>query len=317
MEAKQNHWMKVGLAALALVITMVADASTHLGNRNSHRHSRGQVCDMIPPNSQLYSMRADSGIDAKMFNRIIDAAEEVYGPIVKAKGGKLVIERNWDDDTVNAYAERFGDTWSVSMFGGLARHPETTPDAFAMVVCHELGHHLGGFPKYSYMNWASAEGQSDYYASLKCMRNILEKVDNWSTMRRWYPFNDVPAAVKERCTKGHKDQQEFAICVRSSMGGKALARLLADLGSDPMPEFETPDTSKVKKTNEAHPAAQCRLDTYFQGAVCNVTHKQDIDDSDARVGTCHESSAPPVESRMRRMEANSFGIRPYCWFAPK
>ena len=30
------------------------------------------------------------------------------------------------------------------MFGGLAGHETITTDAFALVACHELGHHIGG-----------------------------------------------------------------------------------------------------------------------------------------------------------------------------
>ena len=315
MEAKQTHWMKLGIAALALVITATAGADR--GHRHSHeRYTQRNACTMIPPNTLLFSTEAKTGIDEKMFNLIIDKAEEIYGPIIQAKGGKLNIERNWDDDTVNAYADRSGNVWNVAMFGGLARHPETTPDAFAEVVCHELGHHLGGKPKYSYLDWASAEGQADYFATLKCMRTILAKVDNWQTIERWYPADEVPQVVKDRCKMGHPDQNEFAICVRGAMGGKALARLLASLGNDKMPEFETPDQSKVKKTQESHPHAQCRLDTYFQGAVCHVSHTQDVSDTDPKTGTCHEATPAPGAGRFSRNETNLFGIRPYCWYAP-
>jgi hypothetical protein len=308
----KTNWMKLSLAAIGLasaLVTPVADAS-------ANRHAR--ICDMIPPNTQLYGINADSGISKEMFDKIIDAVEKIYGPIIKEKGGNLVVERNWDDDTVNAYAERNGDTWSVSMFGGLARHPETTPDAFAMVLCHELGHHLGGFPQYGYMSWASTEGQADYFASLKCMRTVLEKIDNWETVKRWYPAAEVPQVVKDRCARGHKDQQQFAICIRSAEGGLALARLLADLGGSPMPQFDTPDKSVVKKTVEGHPEAQCRLDTYFQGAVCPVSEKIDTSQTDPTVGTCHEGTSVPNFARFRTMgDVNTFGIRPYCWYAPK
>ncbi|MEI8347458.1 MAG: hypothetical protein WCG27_08320, partial [Pseudomonadota bacterium] len=86
------------------------------------------------------------GIDEATFNATIDQLNVIYGPVVKEKGGNLVFERNWDDGTVNAYANQDGDTWTVAMFGGLARHEVITADAFALVVCHELNHHLGGAP---------------------------------------------------------------------------------------------------------------------------------------------------------------------------
>jgi len=46
---------------------------------------------------------------------------------------------------VNAYAsvDKQGQQF-IHMFGGLARHPLMTEDAFLLVACHEFGHHYGG-----------------------------------------------------------------------------------------------------------------------------------------------------------------------------
>ena len=47
----------------------------------------------------------------------------------------------WKNDTVNANAQQRGRNWIVNMYGGLARRPEIFFRRFAMVLCHELGHH--------------------------------------------------------------------------------------------------------------------------------------------------------------------------------
>lgn len=79
----------------------------------------------------------------------------------------------------NASAQRMGSTWVVNMYGGLARHNEITIDGFALVLCHEIGHHLGGAPKYGGFNtWGTNEGGSDYFATLKCLRRIFQNDDN-------------------------------------------------------------------------------------------------------------------------------------------
>ena len=108
-----------------------------------------------------------SNISQAKFNQIIDKAEQIYAPIIQSHRGKLVFNRLWKDNTVNASANQDGANWEVNMYGGLARRPEVTPDGFAMVVCHELGHHLGGyaFVNESEMTWAANEGQSDYFAT--------------------------------------------------------------------------------------------------------------------------------------------------------
>lgn len=40
--------------------------------------------------------------------------------------------------------------------------------------------------------------------------------------------------------------------------------------------FTTPDTTQVSTTNIYHPAAQCRLDTYFAGALCTIMPDLDV-----------------------------------------
>ena len=62
--------------------------------------------------------------------------------------------------------------YKVIMFGGLARRPEITADGFLLVVCHELGHHLAGYPFID--DWAANEGQADYFATQSCTKNIWQ-----------------------------------------------------------------------------------------------------------------------------------------------
>ncbi len=244
------------------------------------------------------------GITEKEFNGVIDAVEKIYAPVVKELGGELQIERNWTDGTVNAYASRQGKTWTVAMFGGLARHKETTIDGFMLVVCHELGHHIGGAPKYKrgrQDEWASNEGESDYFATLKCARRVLYNAENVEELG----FLEVPAPVKENCdAQFPKDPEDAAICVRSALGGKALARLLGSLGGSRMPEFDTPDPSKVSETKDAHPAAQCRLDTYYSGGLCDKDLREEVSQVDPIPGTCTQE------------KGFKMGYRPRCWYAP-
>ncbi|HVK61571.1 MAG TPA: hypothetical protein VM432_08480 [Bdellovibrionales bacterium] len=286
----------VGLATIACAFA----AQTAM----AHEDHNGNACSMIPENNQFYGVGFAGGISENQFNAVLDVVEQIYAPIFTAKGAKLVVKRNWTDGTVNAYAEQNGKNWSISMFGGLARHPETTVDGFAEVACHEIGHHLGGLPKYSGMSWASVEGQSDYYATLKCMRKVI------ADLKEWPSSFEIDPLVDERCKAAFPTvTTDYSICVRSSYGGLALARLLADLGSEKMPQFNTPDTSKVSRTNENHPAGQCRLDTYFAGAVCDADATIDPSDTDVAAGSCMAEATTPF--------ANGMGSRPNCWYADK
>jgi hypothetical protein len=262
----------------------------------------------IVPENDMYipvDMKSlNGGITEEKFNLVIDKLESIYEPIVSSMGGDLRIARNWSDGTVNASATRLSGAWNVNMYGGLARHETITEDGFALVLCHEIGHHLGGAPKVSGLfglnRWASNEGQADYFATLKCLRTLFLN-DNNSTI---VANIKAPAPLVEACSNSWSSKADKDICVRSGMAGASVAALFAALRKKPEGKFETPDASTVSKTNDAHPAHQCRLDTYFQGALCEKTLGEEVSQRDEVKGTCHGSTG------------HTIGLRPRCWFRP-
>jgi hypothetical protein len=265
------------------------------------------------PENDLYipeSVKSINGITEKEFNDAIDEVEQAYAPIASSMGGSLNIERNWSDGTVNAYASRTGKTWKVAMFGGLARHSTITKDAMALVVCHELGHHIGGAPKKGQSSggwwggsasWASNEGQADYFATLKCLRRVWINNNNEAIVKNL----NAPKMVTDLCKKTYKkDKVDAALCVRTSMAGKSVSDLFSSLSKLPETKFDTPDTKVVKSTDDNHPKAQCRLDTYYQGSLCDIAFSEDVSQNDEVQATCHPSKGDKI------------GNRPLCWFKP-
>lgn len=254
----------------------------------------------LPENNLKIPIRATGagGLTEAQFNQVLDKIEGIYAPIIKGLGGKLVIERNWTDDTVNAYAQRQGNVYKISMFGGLARHEAVTQDGFALVACHELGHHLGGAPKTS--SWASNEGEADYYGNLKCLRRVFSSGAGMFTRAA---SNDE--AARKACTASFSTAPDRALCMREANAGVSLGTLLNILGGGTTPpQFDTPDTSVVETTDDSHPAAQCRLDTYFQAALCARPWTETMSDTDPNVGAC------------TRSQGFTTGLRPLCWYKP-
>jgi hypothetical protein len=270
------------------------------------------ACDMhgkggfVPENDLFIGVndKNTSGMTEEVFNEVLDRVEGIYSPIISSMGKRLEVVRNWNDGTVNAYAQQTGNTWKISMFGGLARHITVTPDGFAVVACHELGHHIGGLPKkggWFGSSWASNEGQSDYWANAKCFRKYVENDDNIEMMAAV----EVPEFVTEKCMANFSEATDIAVCQRGSMAGLSLANLFRALGRTTTElKFETPDPAVVRSTDHNHPAAQCRLDTYFQGSLCDRDAYEDTNNSDVAKGFCTRS-ANYVD-----------GVRPLCWFKP-
>lgn len=244
----------------------------------------------------------DKGITQAQFNAVIDTAEKLYAPVIAARGGKLVIRRLWENNTVNASAQRQGSNYIVNMYGGLARHETITQDGFALVVCHEIGHHIGGAPKYGGGNdWASNEGQSDYFANMKCLRRLFAS-EGASAFTR--PMGD-DAGPRAACEESFRSESDRAACVRGSMAGMSVTELFRALRRETViPRFDTPDPAVVARTSDAHPGTQCRLDTYYAGSVCARSVDDELDQRDPAKGACTAEGG------------QTSGLRPRCWYKP-
>lgn len=313
--------MKVLASVAVMLTTVVAFAASNVpqpSRRGYENYANPNVRFLMPPNGahMMDSFTRRSNITEQQFNDIVDQAIKFYQPLAQAKGVKLVAEKDWEDSTVNASAFQSGSTWYINMYGGLARRPEVTPDGFALVVCHELGHHFAGYAFGSGWSWAANEGQSDYFATQSCARVIWGK--DFRANEAYRRFN-VPPVVAEKCAQAWPNNTNAqGWCHRASLAGQSLATLLAALGSQAQPKFETPDTSVVRSTNHAHPKGQCRLDTYFQGALCNKTF-----DINVIPGRNHPRGQLSAEAEMEAMKYSCFtkegyaiGARPTCWFKP-
>lgn len=268
------------------------------------------------PDNDLYKEDnpfISNGISKEEFNGVIDSLVKLYQPIIGSHKGLLVVSRKWDDSTVNASAMQLGPFWLVNMYGGLARRAEVTQDAFVLVMCHELGHHLAGFP-FVGGQWAANEGQADYFATQVCSRAL------WSndTQKNAEAVATVDPIAKEQCDRVHEIRADRELCYRTNNAGFQLALLLSRLNKKGTkdPAFSTPDNTTVHETSDGHPAAQCRLDTYLQGSLCKASFdSRIIPGKDVTQG--RDSVEAETEAAMQSCTHYSKyaeGLRPSCWF---
>jgi len=198
--------------------------------------------------------KSDSNLDEAMFNKIIDLGKEIYDPVAESYNETLTINKKWDNPTVNANMSRWWNV-TINMYGGLARRPEINPEAFALVLCHELGHAYGGNPYLRPWSKISAEGQADYYGAKECLNKITSKLN-----LEGYTF-DLTDYMLDTC-EGRDS------CVRGLSAGQSLGHLLSVIKEQPIPNYETPDETIVDKTKLSYPnTVQCRLDTYHNGVL--------------------------------------------------
>jgi hypothetical protein len=252
----------------------------------------------------LHRLEENSNISRAEFRRMIDQVKRVYGPIFKREDLNFRLEANWDDKQVNAFAGVRGQDRYVLIYGGYARHPLMTEDAFLSVICHEIGHHLGGYPKKTTGSWSSSEGQADYFSTLKCMKLVLKDDPNNKLMMEKL---SLPSDVVKLCRAQFPDVDGYQICLRGAQAAEDHGRVLADLSkNNPFSvSLKTPDTKRAESMNLKHPGTQCRVDTKLAGALCNVSPYVALDDEDETIGTCHFNNF------------HILGNRPDGWFVHK
>jgi len=296
--------MKKGLFRTALVLAAAVTVSSFASSEATHT-----LCDgFVPPNDmnipvgsvQHWSFNGlVGGLSEEQFNAVIDRFERLYADDISKAGGTLKVNRLWNDGTVNASAQQLGTDWVVNMYGGLARHPAITFEGFALVICHEGGHHLGGAPK-KMGRWATNEGGADYFATLKCLRRFFTEDDNETIIAQ----SQIDPLAKQRCEAQFTSRKDQLLCMRGTLAGNSVALLFMDLRHEQTPPgFGTPDPKEVTQMYDGHPATQCRMDTYFAGAVCKVDASIPVSNADYHEGSCNQPN-------------DDIGFRPRCWFKP-
>ena len=195
-----------------------------------------------------------SNVSEDMFNLIIETGKELYQPYADENNESLTINNKWSDSTVNANCSRFWGKVTVNMYGGLARRPEVSPEAFALVLCHELGHAYGGLPYISKSSKMSAEGQADYYG-MECLKKVID------VLEEEFPDYETTKFTEAACAGD-------VVCLRGLHAGQGLGNLLATMKETDQPDYEKPDPTIVEKTLTSYPETiQCRLDTYLAGTM--------------------------------------------------
>lgn len=248
--------------------------------------------------SGLKTLAPRARLSVSEAQEIFKRLHRIYSQDVAQAGGRLaVIEL--PSMEFGAWALRNESTFILQLTQGVRYHPRMNADTYAQILCHELGHHLGGFPHVT-DSWASAEGQADYFATAKCMRRYYESLTGEQL------FSEKQSlAIVDLCQKQFERGGEVQICARTLAASLNLSGISVELSEVPQPEpaLESTDPRTVERTQEGHPLAQCRLDTYRAGALCPVPWTEPFSAQDEYGGAC---------STERWNER----ARPLCWFSP-
>ncbi len=238
----------------------------------------------------------------KYYDDVINRMKNIYNPIFKNKLDKeLKVNSYWENYSSTLHMVATADQSFffrkpiINIYG--IPYLTLTADALALIICHEIGHHIGGLPKISSFSSFSSEGQSDYFATLKCFRRYASLDDNQELIKNI----DIPDTMEKKCQRAFSESEDIAICIRSIMTSISFVNYMFGHAN-----INTPSVIAVKKTYTLHPKAQCRLDTYIAGALCPVDIDIDLSDENSNMGTCYRDN-----------HDFDIGFRPLCWYGPE
>lgn len=263
--------------------------------------TQNSLASMLPTNDLRIPMNQKSNIDQNQFNQTIDTIVDEFQIDLLSHGvSEIKVNKDWESDRVNASAKKKDGIFQLNVYGGLGRHGLMNQDALALIVCHEIGHIVGGAPTWKPFSIASSEGQADYFATLKCFRRIHKK------SQKEYLKEDVNELAWNKCREQYSQEQEFHLCLRSSKAQERLALLLQTLSKEPKtPDFSTPDPYVIMFTLfNGYPNIQCRLDTLFAGSLCINDTNELLDMKLYNKSVCSKFSN------------HKTGVRPKCWYVP-
>jgi hypothetical protein len=173
-----------------------------------------------------------------------------YNDVFQKTGLPLLLQERWEDPYFGASATKSEIPHVVSVYvrGGLVRVPEMTENILALVLCHELGHVLGGAPYQDIpgSEWTSIEGQADFFASSQCLPKYLQKIsdDKLSSIE-----------LKKKV-------------LETSLAATLFFQKYSPSEKEPVALEKTASEIATTLNRISYPSLQCRLDTFKAGASC-------------------------------------------------
>jgi hypothetical protein len=155
----------------------------------------------------------------------------------------LVLNAEWESPFFGAGVSLYENSFRLMILGGTTRIKGLTPDAYAAIVCHELGHVIGGYPlqTIAFAEWSSSEGQSDFFAANICLPKYFRSLNETE--------DKIPARIE---AAGYKMIQSFSQIIKEE---NELIRFKVDTTKTPATLINN------------YPSLQCRYENFRNPTV--------------------------------------------------
>ncbi len=187
------------------------------------------------------------------FESVVNTVISPYMDKLETVGNEIEIDLNWDSTYPNASVSLKKGKVIMNFHGAFVKENNLSKDSFAIVVCHEIGHLLGGWPKVFPTQKYSSEAQSDYFATASCIKKYFKQVKNSKPLN----YGPIGQAQKDLCNNEES-------CLRGLI---AIVELSSAYPGDKNINSYSSEIANFTNFND-YPSAQCRVDTLRAGLLC-------------------------------------------------
>ncbi|MEN0060056.1 MAG: hypothetical protein AAGB31_14540 [Bdellovibrio sp.] len=204
--------------------------------------------------------KATLGLNENEYNELIHYFQKTYtAQVLKTTGKPVIFQKAWQNPYFNGSIESKEHFFQIHLWGGTARTQGASPVVMAGILCHELGHILGGEPHEIIENrtWSSVEGQADFFATKECLPTFLKNHSRFALNPSRYFI--------EKCQNNNS-------CAQTLQAAWDLTLFFQtyDSQKSPTPDIHRPAPPAKELLRNAYPSLQCRWDTFVAGALCQV-----------------------------------------------
>ena len=223
---------------------------------------------------------AFASVELPQFQKLRAALVDLHTHEVEAKGSRFEIVLTDKDKIPQALSRKTSEgVWQIEIYQSMLDLKSQSIQTLGMMLCHEVGHFLGGEPyvigrqltpavRQRAPKQMSCEGEADYFSTATCFRKLAELVSELKTK------SAVESELSNECFLSFHTQSDREIC----LSGLKIARDLATVYQEVLTvmgfpttfqnRFDSTITDRTLNYVGEYPSLECRYQTLVHGLLC-------------------------------------------------
>lgn len=231
----------------------------------------------------LFSQKSFASVSKDDYLTLTNALSSIYGKKIEASNNTLKFTLKNSDQAPNAYASKSSEgLWEVTVISSLLALKEQTTASLGIILCHEVGHFLGGEPYVVGIQLTpavrsrapkkmSCEGQADYFATSECMKALALKVPEL------FKGNEglLNPMVNQYCAESYLENKDISLCqetlIASYQATLVYQKIMDGLNvpASFLGKIDNESTDRTLNNVGEYPSLDCRYETFIKGTLCS------------------------------------------------